>query len=243
MSVLPENQIVAPRDFYRRHLVSSFSCSRRFSQPVGTVAEQIVDRPEFGRLLAECAPGSLDCARRIGDMVAVLLDRVPALAGASAEKAGPCNPSTRQTGWGWWRDLVNYERSWFLQAATTQEPPPWNRPRRGVSALCMTFGWNMPQVVKRIQSAAPVSDELRNPVTLLFSRTRDGNVCVAEVGPAVEKVFRATNNMRSVEQIAAASELSLNETSQILESLTGAGAIVPAMSAEEMMRVIQARGK
>ena len=185
-----------------------------------------MDTPDFDALLRECSPGSLDLAQRLGDKAVVLLDRL-------------CTPAPGP----WWRDLLNYERACFLQAATTQEPPPWNRPRRGVSSLSMSFSWNMPQLIACLQAHKKPGDDLRQRTFLLFARGRAGKVCVLEMGAAVEKVFRATNNMRTVEQIAAAAGVSPRETAEILDSLAGMGAIVPAMSAEEMTRAIAEREK
>ncbi len=221
MSALPQDQLA--REFYREQLALSFRYSREFSGPLGSVAETVVDTPEFDAVLRECAPGSLDCARRIGEMVVVRLDRIPT----------PPGP--------WWRDLLNYERGYLLQAATTAEGPPTNRPRRGVSALCTNFGWAMPEVLQRLKSGEAVSDDLRRPTTLLFARQADGRVCVVEIGGAVEKVFRATNGLRPFDQIAAAAGVSLADTQHILKSLANIGAIVLAMTPEEMARIIEAR--
>ncbi|MGA3210111.1 MAG: hypothetical protein ABSD20_02325 [Terriglobales bacterium] len=218
------NALDNAREFYRRQLASSFVCSRPFSMPLRFVAEDVADTPEFEAVVRECGFGSFDCARRIGEMAVVHLDRVP-------------------TGRPWWRDLLNYERSCFLQTATTAEGPPTNRPRRGVSALCITFSWDVPQVVESLKAGQPVSDALRRPATLLFARDEGGNPCVVEVGPDVEKVFRATNGLRLVEAIAATAGASMEQTREILGALAGIRAVTLAMSAEEMSRVIAAREK
>lgn len=223
MSALPHDQ--PAREFYREKLALSFRYSREFSGPLGSVAETIVDTPECEAVLRECAVGSLDCARRLGEMAVVRLDRIPS----------PPGP--------WWRDLLNYERGYFLQEATTAEGPPTNRPRRGVSALCTNFSWNMPELLKRLKSGEPITDDLRRPTTLLFARQADGRVCVVEIGGAVEKVFRATNGLRQVDQIAAAAGVGVEDTQRVLKSLADIGAIVPAMSPEEMARIIEAREK
>ncbi len=232
MSALPQDQLAPAREFYRERIKLAFCHSRQFSQPLGTVPEAIVDSPAFEAVLRDCAMGSLDGARRAGEMAVVAMDRVPGSAGASVERPGL-----------WWRDLLNYERGCFLQEATTAEGPPTNRPRRGVSALCMNFSWNVPEVIACLKDAKPPGDELRRPVTLLFARGSDGRVYVVEVGATVEKVFRATNGQRTLEQIAATAGVSVAETGEILQALAGIGAVVLAMTPEQMMRLIEQREK
>jgi hypothetical protein len=219
MSTLPHNQQADAREFYRQQLGAAFRYSRHFAEPHHVFAERIVDTPECEAILRECAPGSLDCARRIGDKMLVLLDR------AAAEP--------------WWRDLLNYERAWFMQLATTLEGPPTNRPRRGVSATCINFGWNMPVLVKRLEAAQPVAGELRGAVTLVFARGTEGRVFVAEVSPEIERVFRAANGLRTADQIAVAAGVSGEDANKILKSLASIGAMVLPMSPDEMMRLIE----
>jgi len=247
MSVLPQEQdpLAPQREFYRQQLAFSFSRSREFTEPLGIVAEQIVDTGEGERALRECSPGSLDCARRLGEMAVVLLNQALVRNTAGGETGAETGPGNLRLTprLPWWRDLVDFERAWFLQAATTAAAPPANRPRRGVSALCAAFAWDIPQVRERLQSGAPIGDDhdLRRKLTLLFARRRDGEVRVVEAGAVVEKVFRATNGLRTAEQIAAAAALSLAASERILNALADIGAVVPAMSAEDMTRAIEAR--
>jgi hypothetical protein len=239
------------RNFYREYLRQSFSTSRVIS---AHAAEDIVDTPEFARIIAEYGFGSLDSARRIGDMAVIYVDKatstVPAGETSPQQAQEEClpgapSPALRETATQkpgeWWRDLLKYEHGQFLQLATTQKAPPWNRPRRGVSALCINFAWNVPELAKRLKSGQPVIDDLRRPITLLFTRSVEGKVVVIEAGTAVEKVFRATNSMRTTPQIAEAAGMSLIDTEKILTALAGVGAVIPAKSASEMLEAIQSR--
>ncbi len=232
MSALPNDQLQQAREFYRQHLAASFRYSRQFSQAFGAAAQDVVDSPQFEAMVRESAPGSLECARRVGEMAVVALDRRVAV--GAQPSAGPG---------AWWRDLLNYERGYFLQVATTAEGPPTNRPRRGVSALCMNFSWNMPEVIERLKQGQAAGDDLRRPVTILFARGAGGQVHVVEVGPDVERVFRATNGLRTLAQIAAAAGVADSETEHILNALAGIGAVVSAMSPEQMTRTIEQREK
>jgi hypothetical protein len=225
MVTMAEDHFAASREFYRERLRDSFRYSGNFFPQTGRAAQDVADKPEFENILSDASAGSLEAARRIGEMAVVHLLTV-------SNAPGP-----------WWRDLCNYERGYFLQDATTDHGQPTNRPRRGVSALCTNFTWNMPDVVKRLKQGEPITDDLRRPVTLLFSRNESGAVQIVEVGPAVEKVFRMTNGQRRIDQIASAAEIPLPETEQMLKSLSGIGAIVLGKSAEEIMEILRQQGK
>src|SRR6266508_4654777 len=118
MATLPQDAFAEARELYRDELVRSFRYTAMFFGVTGCTADDVVNSPAFAAVLSECKPGSLDCARRIGEMAVVHLD-------SPRSAPGP-----------WWRDLCNYERGYFLQAATTDVAQPTNRPRRGASALC-----------------------------------------------------------------------------------------------------------
>jgi len=223
MATLPNDPISAARETYREILRDSFQHTRLFSDQTHRLAQGVVDTPEFEAILRDSRQGSLDAARRIGEMAVVHLDTAP-------DQPGP-----------WWRDLCNYERGYFLQLATTDPAPPTNRPRRGVSALCATFNWNTPELLKRLTSGVSIGDDLRRPITLLFSRGSDGKVYVVQVGSQVEKVFRATNGLRTVDQIADAASLALADTQETLKALARIGAVVLAQSPEQMLDSIRAR--
>jgi hypothetical protein len=215
----------AVMELYRAHLRASFYNTGLFAANVQRVAEEVVDKPEFAAIMHEAQQGSLDAARRIGEMAVVHLDSAP-------NQPGP-----------WWRDLCNYDRAVFMQRATTDAGPPTNRPRRGISALCTNFTWNMHQLVKRLKAGEVIGEELRKPITLLFARNTEGGVQIVEVGGAVERVFRATNGLRMVEQIASAADVPLAETQQILRALAGIGAVVEGKSAEAIMQALREQGK
>lgn len=212
---------MAARAFYRECMIRSFRHAGLFDGQVGRAATDVAETPQFEAVLRECPLGSLDAARRIGDMIAVHLDGAPNQPGS------------------WWRELCAYGRSYFMQVATTQQGPPANRPRRGVSALCATFKWNMPELVKRLESGDAIGEELHHGVTLLFARGHDGNVRVVEVGTAVEKVFRATNGLRTIEQIASAADIELEEARNILAAMADIGAVEAAKTQEQMLEAIR----
>jgi hypothetical protein len=195
------------RDFYIERLIESFQQCAHFAGQTGRTAEQVAASPEFEAVLRETKPGSLDAARRIGEMAVVHLDRAP----------NPPGP--------WWRDLCLYERGWFLQTATTDAGPATNRPRRGVSALSTVFGWYMPRLLEALQVGSAITDALKRSTTLLFSRGHEGKIYVVELGGNIEKMFRFTNGMRTIPQIAEAAGVTEAETTKTLEALARIGAV------------------
>lgn len=223
MATQPHDAIAAAREFYRETLRESFYHTRLFAEQTHRLAQGVVDTPAFDAILRDSSQGTLDASRRIGEMAVVHLD-------TASDQPGP-----------WWRDLCSYERAYFLQLSTTDPGPPTNRPRRGVSALCTNFNWNMPELLKRLKSGVPVTDDLRRAMTLLFSRGPQGKIFVVEVGAQVEKVFRATNGLRTLDQIATTAGVSLPETQQVLNALAGIGAAVLAQTPEQMMDAIRAK--
>ncbi len=207
----------SPLEFYRAALADSFRHSGLLSEATGRRAEQIVDTAEFGQIVAATIPMSLEAARRIGDLAVVHL--------SAAAAPGP-----------WWRELLAYERAHFLQAASADQRLVTYFPRRGVAATTVNFTWDMPLVLKHIESLphhlrsaaeqGAGTEHLRHrSQTLLFSRTPDARICVVELEKPVAAVFRMTNGMRKKEQIADAAGLSLAHTEEILRALAQIGAV------------------
>jgi hypothetical protein len=196
------------RAFYLPLLGEGFALSAQFAATTGRRAEQVTDSPLFPAFAAEAAPGSLKSARRLGEMTVVHLSGVP--------QPGP-----------WWRDLLEYESGYFLQLATTESGVPFNRPRRGVSALTRNFNWSMPALVEglRRDHAAPLDAALQHPCTLAFSRTRDGQVHVVELDKSAAAILRVTNGLRTAPDIASAAGMTQEEAGQVLEQLAAIGAV------------------
>jgi hypothetical protein len=191
------------RRFYRDRLARSFRYSRRF----GAAAEGLVDIRAFDAFLDNCVLGSLECAERAGDLAMKHLNASPA--------PGP-----------WWNDLLQYERLFFLQAATTENAVPTSFPQPAPSARCQRFSWNLPVLLSRLKAGDPLGDELRKDVTLLFSRTHLGRIYVVEVDEATAAVFHACHAQRTPAQIAQATSLPLATIEQTQTALAQLGAVV-----------------
>jgi hypothetical protein len=195
------------RRYYRDRLARSFRYSHRFRVQPGRVAEEVVDHAEFDQFLSECVMGSLESARRVGEMARSHLTR-----------SGP--PGA------WWPDLLDYEYAYFLQTATAERgASSGERPSPGLSAVCRRFAWALPDVLPRLRAGDPIGDDLRREVTLIFSRTHAGRIYVVEVEPTMERVFRATDGRRTVEEIAEAAGVPPNQAGTLLASLDSIGAL------------------
>lgn len=191
------------RRYYRDRLARSFRYSRRLAPAV----ESIVDAPPFEQFLDDCVLGSLAAAQRVGDLALRTLN--------DASAPGP-----------WWGDLLEYERTFFLQAATTELLMAGQFPRAAVSARCCRFSWNLPQLLLRLQADEANGDDLRCQVTLLFSRTPHGRIYVAEVDQATAAIFHAADGRRSPAAIAESTSLSLPMVERTLGGLEELGALV-----------------
>ncbi len=194
------------RRYYRDRLTRSFRYSHRFRRQTGRIAEEVVDGAEFDRFLSECVMGSLESAQRVGGMARAHLGAEP--------------PSAA-----WWPDLLDYEYAYFLQASTAEREASGDQPSPGLSAVCRRFAWALPEMLPRLRAGEAIGDDLRREATLLFSRTHAGRIYVMEVEPEVERVFRATDGQRTVDEIAEATGIPAAPALAMLASLAGIGAV------------------
>ena len=191
------------RRYYRDRLARSFRYSRR----LGPAAESIVDAPEFDAFLNDCALGSLAAAERVSDLAINFLN--------GSAVPGP-----------WWSDLLEYERAFFLQAATTQNGTACQVPQPAASARCRRFSWNLPDLLLRLKAEEAVNDDLRQAVTLLFSRTPHGRIYVVEVDEITAAIFNAVDGQSNPTAIAQAASLPASQVEQSLAALAQIGAVL-----------------
>ncbi|MFI5088951.1 MAG: hypothetical protein ACHP7P_02695 [Terriglobales bacterium] len=194
------------RRYYRDRLARSFRYSHRFRKQTGRIAEDVVDGTEFDRFLSECVMGSLESAQRVGEMARAHLTAEPP-------------PGA------WWPDLLDYEYAYFLQAATAERGASGDRPSPGISAVCRRFAWALPEMLPRLRAGEIIGDDLRREAMLLFSRTHAGRIYVVELEPELERVFRAADGHRTLNEIAEAACIPAEQAPTILASLAGIGAV------------------
>ena len=195
------------RRYYRDRLARSFRYSRLFAAVIGRSAEEVVDGESFQDFLNECVMGSLEAAQRVGQMALMYLSDV------------------QQPG-AWWGELLAYELAFFLQAATAEPQSVTVIPHRARTAQCCTFRWNLPEILTRLKSAQSIADDLKKDVLLLFSRTSGGKIYVVELEGSSELVWRHTDGLRRVDQIASAASLPVQTVQDTLQALSQIGAVV-----------------
>jgi hypothetical protein len=169
--------------------------------------EQVVEGESFQDFLNECVMGSLEAAQRVGQMAVSYLSDV-------------------QEPGAWWGDLLAYERAFFLQAATAEVEPVTDIPRRRRSATCLASRWNLPELLPQLKSARNIGKDLKKDVVLLFSRTASGKIYVVEIEEQTERVWRQTDGLRNIDQIASAVSLPLTTVQETLQALSQIGAVV-----------------
>jgi len=194
------------RRYYRDRLVRSFRYSRLFAGQIGRVAGEIVDLAPFNASLDECVLGSLDAARRVGELAVAHL--------TTSGSPGP-----------WWQELLEYEQAFFLQAATAEHGSATSVPRAGTSALCHPFHWNLPELLARLKAGDSITDELENKVVLLFSRTHSGRIYVVELDQTTMQIFRHADGVRDPDQIAQVASLPPGTVQNTLQALSKIGAV------------------
>ena len=171
-----------------------------------------MDTPAFDGFLKGCVLGSVAAAEQVGNLAVgyVHATNIP----------GP-----------WWSDLLEYERLFFLQAATSEIALPSHAPQPSPSARCHKFFWNLPEILLRLKTGAAVAEELHHGTTLLFSRTNGGRIYVVEVDKPTAAVFHALRGRATPEQIAETTLLLPGAVRHTLAALGEIGALVTSSQA------------
>lgn len=194
------------RRYYRDRLARSFRYSHRFRRQTRRTAGEVVDGAEFSEFLSRCVMGSLESAQRVGEMA-----RAHLMVASYAA---------------WWPEVLEYEYSYFLQAATAERGTSIaDRPSPGASAVCRRFAWALPEMLPHLRAGEAIGDLLRRETTLLFSRTHAGQIYVVEIEEMMERVFRGIDGERTVEEITAVAGVPALQAHAILASLADIGAI------------------
>lgn len=196
------------RRYYRDRFIRSFRYSRILADKTGRRAEEICDREEFEPFLDQCVLGSVDSARRAGEMAVAHL-------------------SPGQSLFPWWSDLTAYESAHLLQTATTERAQLGPHYQRSPSATCIRFDWALPEMLPRLRKGEPVGEEFHRGVTLLFSRTHMGKIYVVELDDCTAAVFGAVDGSRPLEQVAESAGATIQQAEEALSNLAQVGAMEP----------------
>ena len=191
------------RRYYRDRLTRAFRHADVLV-PNERTASTLVDGAEFDSVLDRCILGSLATSKLVGDLAASRM-----LAARSEI---------------WWAELIEYEKAFFLQLATSETVRACDFPQKAVSAVLREFHVTIPELFLRLRQGDSL-DQLHGTSTLLFSRTPHGKIYVAEIDERISRVFQVIDGERSVEEIASLCELSHNETQRTLSTLNDIGSI------------------
>ena len=204
------------RRYYRDRLGRSFRYSAMLESR--RHATDLVEAEDFEALLGADALGSFALAQTVGQRAVEWM-----------MAAGKQN---------WWQSLLEYERAHFLQTATSEMRAPASALQRGLSAACVSFDWDMPELLRLIKTKQTIAEDLWRSVTLLFSRTRSGGIYVMEVDRPTAAIFGAVDGHRDEEAISHAAGIDGTTAQTILNSLIEIGAIAapPAENATEQFQ-------
>jgi hypothetical protein len=193
------------RRYYRDRLSRGFRYSAKLVDPQ-KAADHVPDSALFESILDNCVLSSIATSREVGELAVAHL--VP----FRHEK--------------WWSELLEYERAFFLQLATSEATPPSKFPQRGTSTIVRTFEFDLPELLVRLRSKEIPTEASRRAVTLLFSRTHLGRIYVVELDAASASVFDALNGNTTLESVPSLRSISAIETQRVFTTLAEVGAIV-----------------
>jgi len=193
------------RRYYRDRLSRGFRYSAKLVHGQ-SAADHVPDSAQFESILDSCVLGSMATSRAVGELAVTHL--VPF------------------RGEEWWSELLEYERAFFLQVATSEATPPSKFPKRSTSTVVRTFEFDLPELLVRLRSKDIPTEALRRACTLLSSRTHVGRVYVVELDASSAAVLDAVDGNTTLERIPSLRTISVTETQGVFTNLAEVGAIV-----------------
>jgi hypothetical protein len=193
------------RRYYRDRLSRGFRYSSKLVDQQNA-ADHVPDSPQFESILDNCVLGSVATAQAASELA------VTHLAPLRHEM--------------WWSELLEYERAFFLQLATSEATPSSKFPQRSTSTIVRTFEFDLPELLVRLKSEQIPTQASRRAVTLLFSRTHVGRVYVVELDTLSAAVLDAIDGKTTLERIPSLRRMSATETQRVFTTLAEVGAIV-----------------
>jgi len=193
------------RRYYRDRLTRGFHYSAAL---VGKrqSAELIADSAEFDPVLDRCVLGSLTSSKEVGDL--------------AVSRLLPLRSEV------WWSELLEYERAFFLQLATSEATPAGTAPKKNTSAMIREFHVHIPELLVSLRRGNDVAHLSDKGVTLLFSRTMHGKIYVVEPDEKSSSIFRSVDGKNCGQKIALAAGVPQEEIQRILTTLSDIGSVV-----------------
>ncbi|MBV9073546.1 MAG: hypothetical protein JOZ10_07950 [Acidobacteria bacterium] len=191
------------RRYYRDRLSRGFRYVRMLIPKFSV--EQLIDSPGFDSILGECVLGSFNTSSLVAEFA------------VSALRTAQPQP--------WWSELLEYERAFFLQLATSEFAPAAAFPRKQLSTVLHAFDIPISELLSRIRGKAELESISRGQSILLFSRTQHGTIYAAELDSLTANVFASVDGISTSREIAARCALSEAEVDRILQMLADIGSI------------------
>ncbi|MFL6439076.1 MAG: hypothetical protein ACJ71Q_15975 [Terriglobales bacterium] len=193
------------RRYYRDRLSRGFRYSAKLVDRQNA-ADHLPDSAQFESILDDCVLSSIATSRAVGELAVTHLV-----------------PFWHEE---WWSELLEYERAFFLQLATSEATPSSKFPQRSTSTIVRTFEFDLPELLVRLKSEQIPTQASRRAVTLLFSRTHVGRVYVVELDTLSAAVLDAIDGKTTLERIPSLRRMSATETQRVFTTLAEVGAIV-----------------
>jgi hypothetical protein len=193
------------RRYYRDRLSRGFRYSASLVGKEQS-AEHVVDTSDFDSVLDRCVLGSLASSIEVGQLARYHL------LGLRSEA--------------WWSELLEYERAFFMQLATSEFVPAGTFPQKNASAVLHEFHVQIPELLTRLRTGGDLAGVPSGEATLLFSRTVHGKIYVVELDERTSGVFQSIDGKKSPEELATLCGASLEEIQRILATLGDIGSVV-----------------
>jgi hypothetical protein len=193
------------RRYYRDRLSRGFRYSASLVGKEQS-AENVVDTSDFDSILDRCALGSLASSIEVGRLARYRLLSLHSEA--------------------WWSELLEYERAFFLQLATSEVTSKGTFPQKNASAVLHLFQVQIAELLTRLRTGANLAGVPGGETTLLFSRTVHGRIYVVELDDKTSAVFQSIDGTRSPEAVATLCGASLEDIRRILATLADIGSLV-----------------
>jgi hypothetical protein len=201
------------RHYYRERVVRLFRHSRRLVPYTGRDPLTRLNTPTATACLDEITVGTAESANRLlGFIEPYLLQSDESIVAAIP----------------YWRDLVRYQVAMFRCDATGGSTPAGDvHPYRAPSTVMLDFDWDLPAILSQLREpsdAIPIGERI--PTTLLIARSAYGDLTTIRCPEIIRTLVETSNGKRSVTELSALADRSVESIRPILFQLHRIGAIV-----------------
>ncbi len=199
------------RHYYGERIVRLFRHIRRLAAQTGRDPLLILDTPHARVALDHAVLGSPGTADEMVSLIETFLLE---------------NAAEIQNRFPYWQDLVRYQATMFRLEARREEGRGTCLPCRSASGNIVQFEWDLPAILADLAS---LNDQqasgLHRPSLLLMASSADRHVTSLRCTPNVQRLFKAADGTRTVEELGIVANYSVQQTEQVLEQMKRIGAI------------------